>query len=429
MQRVALIKEYFPGNDSIRFHNSSAREILILAPRKAGKSYSMIFDIIKHAWNNDSGNDVLVCAPTYSHLGSVLETPITNILSDLKLLKSHSYSKHNTILLNGNTIRYRSLDNPDSIRGLTCYRVYIDEAAYCPDGSLDVIKPTMSVITPTQTKPNSLVMATTPDGIGSWYYEKFYAQSKKPNWREYIQYSKNNNPYISDEELNMMRESMDPLMAEQELESKWVNLSHNTVYYAFSDENIITNYIVNHTQPIYVGVDYNIDINAHVFMQWDRSTNKIYVFDESVGCKTTQDLAEHLLTYINKTPQLICIDDASGNARQQGDGTTNRAILRQKGLQVAGAGKNPSRLLRYSVTNAGFLNANRKHSIFITRNCEKLIKELRELSYKKTSDEVNDLGNKVGHLGDSLSYAVMYIFGGKVPQDVQNSYTFSVQNR
>lgn len=421
MQRIALIKDYYPGKDSTRFHNSSAREILILAPRKAGKSYSMIFDIIKHAWNNDSGNDILVCAPTYSHIGSVLETPITNILGELGLLKSHSYQKHNTILLNGNIIRYRSLDNPDSIRGLTCHRIYIDEAAYCPDSSLDVIKPTMSVITPTQTKQNSLVMATTPDGIGSWYYEKFYAQTKKPDWREYIQYSKTNNPYISDEELDIMRESMDPLMAEQELEAKWVNLAQNTVYHAFSDANIINDYVINSSQPIYVGVDYNIDINAHVFMQWDRSTNKVYVFDESVGCKTTQDLADHILQYTPKTPQLICIDDASGNARQQGDGITNRAILRQKGLQVAGASSNPNRLNRYAVTNAGFLNANRKHSIFITRNCVNLIKELRELTYKKTSDEVNDLGNKVGHLGDSLSYAIMYIFGGKIPQETQIS--------
>ena len=412
-----VLEDYEPGCDAIKLHKSKAREVLILAPRKAGKTYSIIYDIIVNAWNNESGFPILVCAPDYKQLGQIIEYPIVNILRDKDLLKNHSKQLHIVTLRNGNEILFRSLDNPDSVRGLTCRRVYIDEVAFCPEGCLEVILPTLATHNPLEPNQNTLVMATTPDGIGSWYYEKFYSQiEQSPEDREYIKYTRQNNPFVPESYIDSMRNTMDPLMAQQELGGEWINIHQNTVYHAFSEENIIDDYTINTAEPIYVGVDYNIDINAHIFMQWDKYNNHIIVFDESVGQRTTQDLADSLVAFQDKfRNQVIIIDDATGRNRQQGDGFSNRSILQRKGLSVAGTPSNPSRQNRYAVTNAGFLNANRKHSLFITKNCRHLIKELRELTYKKNSDEVNSLGNKIGHISDSLGYAVMYLWGGNIP--------------
>ena len=423
MKKTYRIAEYKPHKGQEEFHKiceSNSKEVVLISPIRSGKTMSLIYEIIKDSWNAKMPSDTcnLVLAPTTDMVYNLLFLPIADKITNLGLAKEVIYSpgRLSITLKNNNNIKFKTLDKTafDHIRGMNVLNAYIDECAMVSKEAIDVIRGRLL------THNGRLVLASTPRGMGNWLYEDYFSSEKADT--SYIKYSLLQNPIITEEAVERLRENYDPLLARQELDAEFVNLTFEQVYHAFSDANIIDSYQFNPTQPVYVGVDYNIDINAHVFMQWDRFENKVYVFDESIGCKTTQDLADHILQYVNKTPQLICIDDASGNARQQGDGITNRSILRQKGLTVAGASSNPNRLKRYAVTNAGFLNANRKHSLFISKNCKSLIKELRELTYKKTSDEINDLNNKVGHLCDSLSYAVFYIWAGKIPQDVEKSF-------
>lgn len=427
MVKVGTIDEYTPGCDALAFHASKAREILILAPRKSGKTFSLIYDIVMRAWNNDSGNDILVCAPTYSQLGAVLEEPTVNALVRMKLLKTHSYSKHNTTLINGNKIRWRSLDNPDTIRGLTCHRVYIDEAAYCPATALDVVKPTMATVSATQTRPNSLVQCTTPNGVNNWFFERYYASSQQdPEYRHKIKYSKENNPFVDEEELQLMRETLDPLMIKQELEAQFVNLTENQVYYQFSDENIQDcGEPDRSTFQLHIGVDYNIGVMAYVVTQ--RIKDVIYVYDEGVGSNTVQDLGKELLEKYG-SHNTILIDDASGNARNQADGRTNRQILRQIGFHSLYAPQsNPAIAKRLAVVNGHFLNGLGERRLLIHPKCKHLINELQTLSFKKNSTDIDDRGNKVGHITSALGYVVYYLSGGNVPREIKRQpYTPSI---
>ena len=409
------LADYLPHPGQLQLHVASDKEILVVSSIRAGKSFAIIYDAIVSAWNNPNPTwGTLIAAPTYKLVDAVLERPIVNKLLQMGLLREHSFSRHESTLQNGNIIYYRSLDEPDlALRGLNIYKAYIDEAAYCSKYAVDLVKGRLL------TSNGQLIMITTPKGQTSWMYDE-YIVDKKPTTK-YIKFQLTDNPIITQEAITRLYESYDPLLAKQELEGEWVNLFANQVYYAFSDANIGTYPLIPDNQ-IYIGLDFNIDKNAWVAIQ-KQHNNTFHVVDEGYGDKTTSDVAK---TILSKYPKAIVIPDATGANRVQGVAHTQFSLLRQAGIHnLVEQRSNPKREERFAVTNAAFCNALNQHRIFIDEKaCPRLVRELRELSYKENMPKVDDRGGEIGHITDALGYAIYHLTGKSVGQVTHQTSDF-----
>ena len=253
------------------------------------------------------------------------------------------------------------------------------------------------------------MIASTPKGFNSYLYEDYFAPTSRLNAIK-IKYSLRDNPLITEEAIEELYRNYDHKMALQELEGEFVNLNDSAVYRSFSREFNLRDIEHNPTIKTYIGVDYNVGINASVVIQ--KINGIFYVVDEIYGLTTTQDLGRELMSrYTNFT----VIDDATGNNRQIGDGLTQREILKQCGIRdIQSHNKNPERIDRYAVVNALFKNGKDEISLYISPKCKKLIGELESLAYKINTNTPDDRNNKAGHITDAMGYALYALTGGTI---------------
>jgi PBSX family phage terminase large subunit len=404
------ISDYSPHPGQIKLHKSNSKEILVISSIRAGKSYSLIHEAIVSAFNNETPYGLLISAPTYKLVEAVLERPIVSQLASLGLLKEHSFSRHESTLMNGNIIYYRSLEEPDNaLRGLNIFKAIVDEASYCSKYSIDVVKGRLL------TTNGQLILVGTPAGTVSWMYDDYIATPKENV--EYIKFSIFDNPIITEDAVERLRQSYDPLLFKQEILGEWVNLFKQQIYYSFGEENISPAQKDN--SQIYIGLDFNVDKNAWVAIQKNQN-NTFKVIKEGYGARTTTDVAKQIISEYGQG--VIVIPDATGGNKLQGVATTQFQLLRQAGLHnIIENRSNPLRSKRYAVVNAALLNALSQRRITIDPSCKILIKELRELSYKENTDKVDDKGATIGHISDAFGYALMYLTGSQVGQVINST--------
>lgn len=391
-------------------HRSEAKETVVIAPIRSGKTRSLIYDVIAKCWNNDTDFGGLCIAPTFRDLKALVEGPLVELLDDLKLLRRHNWQDHETRLKNGNRIYYRSAEEPERIKGLNVFASWCDEFTLCKKEAIDYARGRLLLTN------GQLKLFGTPKGTSNWGYHEYFGPEAKLDNVKVIRYQIRDNPFITQAAIDEIASKYSPLLFRQEINAEWVNLSEHLVYYAFDDANI-TEVKPLEGQQIYIGLDYNIGVNAYVaFQQWpDRS---IRVFAEGYGAKTTQALAAELLQKYG--PRVVIVDDASGNTRQQGDGRTNRQLLQQAGLHnITAYTSNPNRVDRYANTNAHFCNGLGHRRMFIDPGCKRLLHELATLCYKSGSDQPDTQGNLSGHITDALGYGVWWISGGSAAWEMK----------
>jgi len=416
MREVKRTRSYAPSLNASYMHNSLAKETIVVSPIRAGKTRSLIHDAIRGCWNNKTGFSGLCIAPTYGDLKINVEGPIVEKLETLGLIKDHNWQYHITTLKNGNKIIYRSAEEPGRIKGLNIHAVWVDEFTLCKHEAIDFARGRLLLTN------GPLKLFGTPKGTSNWAFAQMFGPDstiRLPNvlgagcWdvgsTRLVRYDIFDNPFITQSAIDEIAARYSPLLFRQEILGEWVNLSEHRVYYSFDDQNIRT---CKHRQglPVYVALDYNIGKNAWIAFQQlqDRS---LEVFSEGYGSLTTRDLASKLLQMFG--PNVMIIDDASGNVRQQGDGKTNRQILQQCGLHnITSYSKNPNRVDRYANTNAHFCNGLGNRRMFIDPSCIRLIHECNTICYRNGSDEPDSLGGEVGHITDALGYGVWWISGG-----------------
>jgi len=393
---------YTAHENAKKLHKSSAKTIVVIAPRRSGKSYSILHDAIAHAWNNpfpDSG--ILLSAPTLSQCWESLVEPTIRILSQAGLMKGHSTLKKKITLANNKSIYYRSLDIPDNVRGLTLSRAYVDEAAFVDQYAIQVIQPMLL------TTDGSMVLVTTPKGVNNWFYKLFF-ENVPPANTEIIRYNIRDNPIITQDAIDYLYSVYDPRLIKQELEGEFINLSNELVYYSFNRDVNCFDTLPGHDgliDPIYIFIDYNVDKNPALICKRSIS-NRFYILEEIYGERSVIDLGKKIISKFGRN--VVIIDDAvGGNNRNQSTGKTNRQILYQLGLSnISNSISNPHRVERYNNLNAHFLNALNNPRVFIHKSCNHLISELESLVYRPGTDVPFISEHSRSDSSDALGYGI-----------------------
>lgn len=406
--RVATLTSYTPGPNAIRLHSTQSRDVLIVAPKRSGKTFSLRWDILKQSWNNPYPDFcTLVTAPTYKHVWMLLERPLVRMYRAHGILAAHNRSEHLVELINGRSVVFRSLDNPDSVEGLDVWRAYTDEFTICTEEACDVVQARCLLTN------GAYIRAGTPRGTTSWAYHKYFDADAEPFTGEVIRYQITDNPLITQAALDRIKAQVDPMTYRQDILAEWVNLTDERVYYAFDESANVRAHRYNPSEPVWVGLDYNIGIMAWIAAQ--RVGRSVHVFAEGYGARTTRDLALQLQQHFATNPPYV-YDDASGGIRQQGDAWTQRQVLRQAfpGVRLLAPQVNPERTQRYANVNANYLNGLGQSHLFVDPCCKRLISENLNLVYKKSSDIPDDRNGRAGHITDGLGYMMWGLTGGRV---------------
>lgn len=215
-----------PGQAQIATHPS--RYKLVCCGRRWGKSYLAVHLSIKEVLTRQTDGrygQVGIFCPSYKYSSELYREM-------LRILGSHATGNQTArtirIKATGATIEFWTLGDPRAGRSRSYSLVCIDEAAFVPDdGSSDAN--TMSAIWERAIRPTLLdrvgsraLVLSTPAGRSGFFYDAAH----NGRWTRFDAPTASN-PTIPANELELIRQSTDPLVWAQEFEAQFVDYAGN----------------------------------------------------------------------------------------------------------------------------------------------------------------------------------------------------------
>lgn len=193
-----------------------------------------------------------------------------------------------------------------------------------------------------------------------------------------------------------------------------------SVYYAFTEKNILADYEFDPEKPLYVSCDFNVSPMAWVMIQ--ENEGKLIAFDELWMTDTnTPEACRVLAERYSHAKELIFCGDATGRAWRSSSIAPDWTIIEQFGGFVRNEmppkiiirKSNPHISDRIARVNSAFENALGESNAFVAMSCPHLIKDLRSLSFKEGTNEVDLRNPESGHIADAFGYAIYLIHPGQ----------------
>jgi hypothetical protein len=343
----------------------SAKIRLALAGRQGGKTEIGCIAFAKEL-RSSQNEEFMVVAPTYKDLHQATMVKLENVLRKMHPKFIIRRDERIRMFWNdryGNTIYFRTTENPDRLRGPTLKAALYDEAAMTPTGiGYRTLIPALSV------KKGTLWITTTPKGP-NWILQEII----KP-WRSgakdyhVVTWKSIENPAFPQAEYDNAKKYQDERWFNQEYNAEISDVG-GLVFPEFVEQDHTNLYEYNPDLPIYWGVDFGIHNPTYIgFWQFDETAGEEghhYQFDElQIRDYKFDDVLTFALEkgYTDKTDQFHLYPkpfrsacDPSGKYREKiaGVGTIdvmyeyglspywekdwNTAIVRMQGIQTVHA--------------------------------------------------------------------------------------------
>ena len=181
------------------------------------------------------------------------------------------------------------------------------------------------------------------------------------------------------------------------------------IYKKFSDKNIIE-YLYNPEAVINLCCDFNYNPMKWALIQQEGGDD--IVFDEIVQYDTdTESMCNELL---NKYPHAIfnVYGDYSGTSRSTRRRSTDFDIIRNTlGIKqdCIFIRPNPQVIIRFNLVNWRLCNNKDIRKLFVSKNCEHVIKDFRRVVYKKNEKIEDQTTNPdLSHISSAIGYYINY---------------------
>jgi hypothetical protein len=428
------IRHAVPGLPSQRrFYGSTAQYKGFSGPVGSGKTYALCHEALRAACRNP-GCPGLIGGPTYPHLYDVTIPTMVGILEELRMpfriwegSRPRIYLKRQDSL-----IIFRSLENPDRLRGLNLAWFGNDELTYCKAEAWKVL---CQRIRHPQAKSLEGFAVWTPKGF-DWVYQNFISPKRKlPGYEAVIAGAMENIAVLDvhPEYYESLKAQYDELFYRQEVLGEYLNLFAGACYHAFDEKRCAgerTRFEPN-LNGLAWALDFNIDPMASLICQ-AKGPRRLDVLNEitlSVG--TAERMCEAFVATAQPYLQawraarggfplpVKLYGDASGHARSL-VGKTTYAVIEQYFRDVARDFKlemnpnisNPLVIDRVASVNAMLYNARGEVGCFIDPGCKELITDMFEVSWcKDNQHEIDKKGDrKRTHWSDALGYLLFRDF-------------------
>jgi hypothetical protein len=403
--------------------------------RRFGKTILAIRELCKFAQAKKE-SEVWYVAPSYRMAKGLTWRKLKRKLQALHWIHKVNESELTIELKNGSRICLKGADNPDSLRGVGLDFVVLDEFAdISPVAWNEVLRPTLA------DRNGSGFFISTPKGMGNWSHDLFYNEDdpkKADEWQSF-HYNSIQGGYITEDEIESMRNTMGEKQFDQECNASFVD-SGNRVWYGFDAKENVKPFIHDVRKPIkalYVGIDFNVDplsvaifVRYDKFVQLDNGTRKkleiVHAIDEIelFGSNTNEIIDEIKARYPGV--KVWTYPDPAGKQRHtSAAGKTDHKLLRNAGFEVKA--KRVTRSIRDGVNavNAKLCNAIGDRTLLVDPKCKKITECFIRHNYKpKSTIPEKDTG--YDHMADAIRYFIDYEFPIRLAYDedeyVQESY-------
>jgi hypothetical protein len=411
--------KYRPHNYLKEFHEDVYSFFLraIITGYGGGKTYAGCMDLLKvSAINKNVPN--LYIEPTYQMIKDILQPQLISILEENSIPYELNKSEHNFYLPLWNGIIWlRSGDKPEKIKGINAGVIGIDEPFIQDE---EIYKIAISRARHPEAKVKGVFLTGTPEQL-NWGYELLF--EKTPAGTKIYQGTTYDNiSYLGQAYIDNLLQNYSEKEIESYVKGKFVNLTTGNVYYTFTDENIIDSFSYMNYRPLEISCDFNVDL-----MTWNigqELNGKDYIFDfvELEGQANTELLCNMLK---NKYPQhkggFIFYGDIAGNQRSPQTSRTNWSIIREnfKDAEVYYQGVRNIKE-RIDPFNARIKNSQGIINWYCTKNCKRLIKDLRQVTWEHLLNK--NKAKKLTHVSDGESYKMLWKY--RLGSTVVSSYKY-----
>ena len=326
--------EYNPHIHQENFHLSQARIRGAFAGKRGGKTEAGAVESLI-LLEEKRGYKYSEIDP---YIGVVI-SPTADMLRRLSLQKLIAYGKdmivghHQTHqefhIYNGSKIYGISADKPQRLEGIKANFIWLDEVFQMSEQifleSLARVSDTKGYVFCTGSLGTQY---TNPKS--HWVYKHF--KEKPLEGSECFEWATADNPYYPREEIDRLKDTLDPRTFRQMFEIDWSVPGTALVYDEFDDANILERYEYNPKLRTFCSIDWGWSHPmACLFLQYDPIKDTVYCFDEIVKSKMKVDQLYNLI--INKPYRIdewIC--DIAGNQEREQTGISNVEWFKGKGI-------------------------------------------------------------------------------------------------
>ena len=405
-------------------------------PIGSGKSHALAYEALLLSRLNP-GLLGLIGAPTFPMLEAATQRTLFEVLATEGI--EYVFHKQDNRLYfpsNGSEIIFRSLDNPERLRGPNLAWFAVDELTYAREEAWTRL---LGRLRHPRARRLCGCGVWTPKGY-DWVYQRFVAQSN-PDCL-FIQARPKENTHLPEDFYDRLKNSYAELFYRQEVLGEYIDIFGGKAYYAFSEDNI-ERQTYDPSLPLCWALDFNVDRMCSVICQikeWKRTAwatapyecrRTVRVLDEIVLLRDshTVEAAEEFVERVRRlrnTPERIQVriyGDASGNSRSSKSTKTDYQLLREVfrrysrfEIKELPNKANPFIRDRVNTFNYALCNASGERNVLIDPKCRELIQDLRQVRWKRDAagNPAGDLDKSDArrtHVSDALSYLVAREFG------------------
>jgi len=326
--------EFNPFDKQEDFMLSQARVRGAFAGKRGGKTEVGAVESIVHA-ETKRGYKHSEIDP---YIGVVI-SPTSDMLRRLSLQKLTAYAKgmitnhHETHQEldwhNGTKIYGISADKPQRLEGIKANFIWLDEVFQMSE---QIFLEALARVSDTQ----GFVWCTGSLGTqytnpkAHWVYKRFKETPLEGS--ECFEWTTSDNPHYPREEIERLKDTLDPRTYRQMFEIDWSVPGTALVYDEFDEANIISGYTYNPKLRTYCVIDWGwTHPMACLFIQYDPIKDTVYCFDEIIKSKMK---VEQLYNLIQNKPYRIdeWICDIAGNQEREQTGISNVEWFRGRGI-------------------------------------------------------------------------------------------------
>jgi len=184
-----------------------------VAGRGSGKSWVGAYDLIIRA---RPGRTYIVCSPTYTILEDTTLPTFRTLAQEIGVWRSARMTPHpNVTLTEGQVIRFRSTENPETLRGPNLSGAWLDEASLMDQAAYEIVLGSLRE----KGELGFLTATMTPKGLAHWTYDAFGTQ--QPN-TEIFHAKTSDNPFVHQDFASNLAKVYTGNFARQELGGEFV---------------------------------------------------------------------------------------------------------------------------------------------------------------------------------------------------------------
>jgi len=407
---------FVPQEYQKEFFASQKKNKGIFGGNRSGKTICGAAYVIQFCLDNPNSD---CWAATWADMSiAIQQKTYHNLLPKIKskvvyanFSEQRGFSNRIIMFANGSKIRFKTYDQGrESFQGAAKHKIHLDE------------EPPQDIVSECKARlidyNGEMIRTMTPlDGI-TYTYDDFILNEMGDPEIQYWFWDSTQNKFIDQDAQHRIIGSFAPKEAEVRSKGHFLNLTTGNAYYTFAEENIIEEKEFKYLnyRPLEISCDFNVDL-----MCWDigqEINGKDYSFDfvELEGQANTELLCQMLKNkFVNHKGGFVFYGDIAGNARRPESSKTNWSIIKENFPNAEIYYQNIKNIKdRIDSTNARLKNSKDEIKYFITKNCKRLTKDFRQVTWEMLLNK-NKAG-KLTHASDGVSYKLFwkYPLTGKI---------------